>query len=72
MRSFMGTPFWTVSGRIAHGASGGVVLDKDLKAIGIIKGGVDSLEEDETNDYQGFVPINLVVDHMHQPLCERV
>ena len=72
MRSYMGAPFWTVSGRIAHGASGGVVLDKDLKAIGIIKGGVDSLEEDETNDYQGFVPINLAVDHMRQLLYESV
>ena len=37
-KKYMGADFFTVSGRIVHGASGGVVLNSDNEAIGIIKG----------------------------------
>lgn len=61
---FQGSPFFTVSGRIVHGASGGIVLNSKHEAIGIIKGGIVSLADDTDNENQGFVPLHLVLDHM--------
>ena len=61
---FQGAPFFTVSGRVVHGASGGIVLNSDHEAIGIIKGGIVSLADDTDNENQGFVPLHLVLDHM--------
>ena len=58
--------FYTVSGKVIHGASGGVVLDRNEKAIGIIKGGVESLEETEKSIDQGFVPLHLVFNDVKQ------
>lgn len=65
-KTFLAAPFYTVSGRIVHGASGGVVLNAKQEAIGIIKGGVQSLRdnEDAENDNQGFVPLHLAIEHM--------
>ena len=65
-KTFLEAPFYTVSGRIVHGASGGVVLNSKREAIGIIKGGVQTFRDDEDagNDNQGFVPIHLAIDHM--------
>jgi S1-C subfamily serine protease len=65
-KTFLEAPFYTVSGRIVHGASGGVVLNSKREVIGIIKGGVQTLRDDEdsTNDNQGFVPIHLAIEHM--------
>lgn len=64
---FLGTNFFTVSGRIAHGMSGGVVLNTDLEAIGIIKGGIVSLNEDDnSNVNQGFIPIHLAINHIKE------
>ena len=60
----MGAKFFTVSGRIVHGASGGVVLNSDNEAIGIIKGGIVSLKDDDQNENQGFVPLHLVLEHI--------
>ena len=60
--SYFGAPFYKISGRIVHGASGGIVLNSDNEAIGIIKGGIASLDEDATNDMQGFVPLHLVIE----------
>ena len=57
-----GAPFYKVSGRIVHGASGGIVLDTNHSVVGIIKGGCSSNEEDNITLKQGFVPIDLVVD----------
>lgn len=54
-------PFYTVSGRIVHGASGGVVLDANKKVVGIIKGGVESMSQSDDTDKQGFIPIHLVI-----------
>lgn len=61
---FLETPFFTVSGRIVHGASGGVVLNSDYEAIGIIKGGIPSLAEEDENENQGFVPLHMAIEHM--------
>ena len=62
-KSFHGALFYTVSGRIAHGASGGVVLNEALEVIGIIKGGIVTLADDSLDENQGFVPIHLVIEH---------
>lgn len=62
---YHGAPLYTVSAQIFHGTSGGVVLDKDYKVIGIIKAGVQDFNDDE--GYQGkygFVPINFVIKHL--------
>lgn len=60
-KEYLGAEFFTVGGRISHGASGGVVLNEDKCVIGIIKGGVCSFNDDD-NEYQGFVPIQLVLE----------
>lgn len=59
---FHGAQFFTVSGRVVHGASGGIVLNSDNEAIGVIKGGIVSLEDDTDNENQGFIPLHLVLD----------
>ena len=63
-KSFQGALFYTISGRISHGASGGVVLNENLEAIGIIKGGIATLADDALDENQGFVPIHLVLEHL--------
>ena len=63
-KTYMGAEFYTVSARIVHGASGGVVLDSQNAIVGIIKAGIASLSEDTDNENQGFVPIHLVLEHM--------
>ena len=72
-KTFLEAPLYTVSGRIIHGASGGVVLNAKREAIGIIKGGVQSLREDEDdrNDNQGFVPIHLAIEDMMKSETEN-
>lgn len=59
-------PFCKVSGRIVHGASGGIVLNLACEVIGIIKGGIVSLDEDIINDNQGFVPIHVVIEDLQK------
>ena len=44
-------------------ASGGAVLNKDNKVIGIIKAGVVSYEEKEDVGKHGFVPIHIALKH---------
>lgn len=63
-KSLFGAPFYTVSGRIIHGASGGAVLNENEEIIGLIKGGIVSLTEDDTNENQGFVPMHCVFEHI--------
>ncbi len=63
-KKYFGSPFFTISGRVVHGASGGIVLNASNEAIGILKGGVASTEEDDNNENQGFVPLHLALDHM--------
>ena len=62
--TLFGAPFYKVSGRIIHGASGGVVLNSRCEVVGIIKGGIVTLEEDAGNDNQGFLPIHVVVNDL--------
>ena len=62
---FQGAPFFTVSGRVIHGASGGIVLNSEYEAIGIIKGGIVSLADDTDNENQGFIPLHLALDHIN-------
>lgn len=72
-KEYLGAPFFTVSGRIVHGASGGVVLNSNNEAVGIIKGGIVSLSEDDNNENQGFVPLDIVMDHIiTRRLCEEL
>lgn len=63
-KTLFGAPFFTVSGHVYHGASGGVVLNDKYEAVGIIMGGVENAEEAEQNQNQGFVPIHAVLEHM--------
>ena len=65
-KTFLGAPFFTVSGRIVHGASGGIVLNTNNEAVGIIKGGIVSYADDESNENQGFIPLHLALDHFKQ------
>ena len=62
--TLFGAPFYKVSGRIIHGASGGIVLNSRCEVVGIFKGGIVTLEEDADNDNQGFLPIHIVVDDL--------
>ena len=60
----MGAEMFTVNGRVVHGSSGGLVLDSDHNIVGIIKGGIVSMEEDDQCENQGFVPIYLTLEHL--------
>lgn len=53
---------YSVSGKIGHGASGGVVLDSNNKVVGIIRAGAVTLDDDEPNTKTGFIPIHIVLD----------
>ena len=46
----------------------GIVLNASNEAIGILKGGIASTEEDDNNENQGFVPLHLALDHMKAAL----
>jgi len=66
--TYFGQELYTINGRIAHGASGGVVLNTLHEVVGIIKAGVDTLEEDDESnnpEYKhGFIPIHDVIENM--------
>ncbi len=61
---FHGALFFTVSGRVVHGASGGMVLNPENEVVGILKGGIINLKDDDENENQGFIPIHLALEHM--------
>lgn len=63
--NLFGAPFYTVSGRIVHGASGGAVINQNLEVVGIIKGGVVDISKEDESENQGFVPIHCVLEHLH-------
>ena len=65
-KKYLDAPFFTVNGRIVDGASGGLVLNANHEAIGIIKGGVCNFEDEATNENQGFIPLHLAIDHMEK------
>ena len=52
---------YTVSARIIHGASGGVVLNTAHQVIGIVKGGAESIEKSLEDPKQGFIPIHIAI-----------
>lgn len=58
---FLGHPLFEVACSIYHGASGGIVLDKEDRIVGLICAGVESAEESSTNSKQGFIPINTII-----------
>lgn len=61
--SFIGETLYLVDGDIYHGSSGGPVLNKDFKVIGIIRAGIEvDGDEDKTNMKRGFVPISFLSD----------
>lgn len=65
-KRFHNSDFYTVSGRIVHGASGGAVFDENRKIIGLIKGGITKLSEEIENNNQGFVPIKQILEHFNK------
>lgn len=60
---YHGAPFYTISAPIQHGMSGGAVLDMNGKVVGVIKGGVDNMDEEVYTGKMGFVPINIIKKH---------
>lgn len=64
--TLFGAKFYKVSGRIVHGASGGIVLDTSYRVVGIIKGGISSDGEDNSDIKQGFLPIDLVIEDIER------
>nr|WP_243169658.1 serine protease [Clostridium algidicarnis] len=64
--NYLGECLYTISGRIVHGSSGGVVLNMNHKVIGIIKAGVVTLNESDTSSKQGFIPIHLALEHLNK------
>lgn len=60
---YLGECLFTVSSRIVHGASGGVILNEQNEVIGIIKAGVVSMEENDNSGKHGFIPIHIALQH---------
>ncbi len=56
-----GHPLYEVTLAVRHGASGGVVLDKEDRIVGLICAGVESMEESPSEFKQGFIPINTIL-----------
>lgn len=63
-RMFFGQQIYTISGRIVHGASGGVVLDEMNKVVGIVRCGSPTDKETSDNAVQGFIPIDDVINDL--------
>lgn len=67
-KKLFGTLFYTISGRVVHGASGGIVLDATGSVIGLLRGGVCSTEAtpstDDLTENHGFTPIHLVLEDL--------
>jgi len=59
--NLFGAPLFAVTYNVFHGASGGIVLDKDNRIVGIIRAGIETAAESDSFDKPGFVPINLVI-----------
>lgn len=66
IRPYMGQTVYIVSGRVVHGASGGVVLNEDCKVVGIIRCGAATIKETEDYPIQGFIPIDEVIDDIRK------
>lgn len=57
---YLGSELYVVSNVITHGMSGGPVLDSMYKVIGIIKGGLNTMDEELYDIESGFIPIEYV------------
>ena len=62
---FFRAPLFVVKDNLFHGESGGVVLDKENRIVGIIRTGIETAEEQPINK-QGFVPIHLVTEDINK------
>ena len=60
----MGQRIYTVSGRIVHGASGGVVLNLSHEVVGVIRCGPATIEETDNNANQGIIPIDDIINDL--------
>lgn len=60
--NYFGQVLYIVDGNIFHGASGGPVLNKENKVIGIIRAGLESMKDDDaiTTIQRGFIPIGFI------------
>lgn len=63
---YHGSRLVTVSGRIIHGSSGGPVLNDKNEVIGLIKGGIVSLDKEFDSNNQGFIPINDILEDINK------
>lgn len=63
-RIYMGQMIYTISGRIVHGASGGVVLDDSYKVVGVIRCGPATTEETSNSAIQGIIPIDDILQDL--------
>lgn len=63
-RIYMKQPIYTISGRIVHGASGGVVLDESYKVVGVIRCGPATTEEASDSAIQGIIPIDDILQDL--------
>lgn len=57
-----GSELFTISGRLGHGSSGGVVLNEKNEVIGIIKSGISSTNMESDEGKHGFLPISIMVE----------
>lgn len=58
---FMNNLIKTVSGRIVHGSSGGIIINDRNQVVGVINSGPAKIEQTEDTIIQGFIPINAIV-----------
>lgn len=63
---YHGGIMYTIKGIIAHGYSGGIVLNEKNEVVGLIKGGVIDANDAERENKQGFVPINVIIESIEQ------
>lgn len=61
---FLGNEIITISGRVVHGASGGMILDEKQKVVGVVSCGPAKIEETEDTIIQGFIPINAILEDL--------
>ena len=66
LKNYLGGPLYLVDGILAHGSSGGVVLNSEYKVVGLIKAGVDSYEEMDINENRGFVPLYEIISKIDE------
>lgn len=62
-RTYLGSTLYVVNGKIIHGASGGVVLNSQYEAVGVIKAGAQTFDDEETVLETGFISIFDVLDN---------